>query len=99
MNSPILVYTDPNKPYTLFMVASKYAWPTMLTQEHTTVIDCNTIILQHPITYVSGLFQGSQSNWAALTKEAYAIYMAVKKLPFYLADSSITLPSDHLPLK
>ena len=35
-------------------------------------------IIHHPITYVSGLFRGPQINWAALTKEAYAIYMSVK---------------------
>ena len=48
--------------------------------------------------YVSGLFQGSQFNWAAFTKETYAKYMAVRKLPFYFADANITLQSDHLPL-
>ena len=53
----------------------------------------------HPITYVSGLFQGSQLNWAALTKEAYAIYLSVKKLAFYITDADITLRSDHLPLR
>ena len=54
----------------------------------------------HPITYASGLFKGSQINWAALTKEAYAIYMSVKKLNYYLNDcEGITLRSDHLPLK
>ena len=53
----------------------------------------------HPITYVSGLFKGSQVNWATLTKEAYAIYMSVKKLSYYLQDADITLRSDHLPLK
>ena len=50
-------------------------------------------------TYVSGLFRGSQLNWAALTKEAYAIYMSVKKLSFYLDNADITLRSNHLPLK
>ena len=30
----------------------------------------------HPVSYISGLFKGSQLNWAALTKEAYAIYMS-----------------------
>ena len=53
----------------------------------------------HPITYASGLFRGSQLNWATLTKEAYAIYMSVKKLTYYLEDAEITLRSDHLPLK
>ena len=53
----------------------------------------------HPITYVSGQFQGSQLNWAALTKEAYAIYRAIKKLSFYVKGASVLLRTDHLPLK
>ena len=53
--------------------------------------------VDHPITYVSGLFRGSQLNWATLTKEAYAIYMSIKKLSFDTA--KITVRSDHLPLK
>ena len=51
------------------------------------------------MAYVSGLFRGSQLNWAALTKESYAIYMSVKKLSFYLDSAQITVCSDHLPLK
>ena len=38
-------------------------------------------------------------NWACLTKEAYAIYMSIKKLAYYLEDADITLRSGHLPLK
>ena len=53
----------------------------------------------NPIAYISGLFCGSQLNWAALTKKAYAIYLLVKKLAFYIMDADITLRSDHLPLK
>ena len=53
----------------------------------------------HPITYMSGLFRGSQMNWACLTKEAYVIYMSIKKLAYYLEDTDITLRSDHLPLR
>ena len=48
---------------------------------------------------MSGLFRGSQMNWACLTKEAYAIYMSIKKLTYFLEDTNITLQSDHLPLK
>ena len=33
-----------------------------------------------------------------MTKEAYAIYMTVKKSTFYLTGQEITLRSDHLPL-
>ena len=43
--------------------------------------------------------KGSQINWATLTKEAYAIYMSIKKLDYYLQDADIILRSDHLPLK
>ena len=48
---------------------------------------------------MGGLFRGSQMNWACLTKEAYAIYMSIKKLAYYLEDANITLRSDHLPLR
>ena len=48
---------------------------------------------------MSGFFRCSQLHQAALTKEAYAFYMSVKTLSFYLDDTDITLRSDHLPLK
>ena len=34
-----------------------------------------------------------------MVKEAYTIYMMVKKSMFYLTGQKITLQSDHLPLK
>ena len=74
-----------SKGYTLYTDASKYGWAGVTTD--------------HPVAYVSGLFRGSQLNWAALTKEAYAIYMSVKKLAFYLTDADVLLKSDDLPLK
>ena len=33
-----------------------------------------------------------------MTKEAYAIYMSVKKSTFYITGHDVTLRSDHLPL-
>ena len=89
--APILRYPDPKASYTLYTDASKYAYAGVLTQ-HNNGTD-------HPITYVSGLFSGSQLNWVTLTKEAYAIYMSVKKLSFYIDTAKITVRSDHLPLK
>ena len=96
---PILVYPDPSKPYVLFTDASKYAWSCVLTQEYIHEIDGKTIKILHPISYQSGLFKGSQLNWACLTKEVYAIYMSIKTLDYYLVDADIILRSDHLPLK
>ena len=63
------------------------------------MVEGKTVTTDHPVAYVSGLFRGSQLNWAAMTKEAFAIYMSVKKLSFYLADADVLLKSDHLPLK
>ena len=78
MTDPILTYPDPNLPYVLFTNASKYAWACVLTQEKTHTIEGKENKLLHPITYTSGLFRGSQLNWACLTKEAYAIYVHQK---------------------
>ena len=98
-DQPILKYADTKKGYTLYTDASKYGWAGVLTQTHNTEIEGKTVATDHPIAYVSGLFRGSQLNWAALTKEAYAIYMSVKKLSFYLTDATVLLKSDHLPLR
>ena len=99
MTESILTYPDPNLPYVLFIDTSKYAWACVLTQEKTQVMEEKEVKILHPITYMSGLFRGSQINWACLMKETYAIYMSIKKLAYYLEDADITLRSDHLPLR
>ena len=99
ITSPILKYPDPNKGYTLFTGASKYAWACVLTQEYQYEKGGKEYKINHPITFASGLFKRSQMNWAALTKEAFAIYSSIKKLSYYLEDADIELRSDHLPLK
>ena len=83
---PILRYPDPAADYALYTDTSKYTYAGIMMQ---TVDGTN----QH-VAFTSG----SQLNWAALTKEAYAIYMSVKKLSFYLCSPQIMLWSDHLPL-
>ena len=96
---PVLKYADTSKPYTLYTDASKYGWAGILTQPHIMTIDGKSTTTDHPVAFVSGLFRGSQLNWAALTKEAFAIYMSIKKLSFYLTDAQILLRSDHKPLE
>ena len=99
ISAPILKYPDTSKPYTIFTDVSKYGWAGVLTQEHTSVIDGKEVTTNHPVSFVSGMFCGSQLNWTAMTKEAYTIYMTVKKSTFYLTGQEITLRNDHLPLK
>ena len=99
ISAPILKYPDTSIQYTIFTDASKYGWAGVLTQEHTSVIDGKEVTTKHLISFVSGMFHGSQLNWAAMTKEAYTIYMTVKKSTFYLTGQELMLRSDHLPLK
>ena len=107
---PILWYPDPNRPYVLFTDASKYGWAGVLTQPYKEINELTQLtanvgasqkktVIHHPVSYISGLFRGSQLNWAALTKEAYAIYMSIRKLSFYLTNADVLIRSDHLPLK
>ena len=62
-------------------------------------IDEKKIEILHPITSRSGLFCGMQMSCAAFTEEAYAMYMSLKKLAYFLEDSTVTLQSDHLLLR
>ena len=96
MEYPILRYPDPTQGYILYMDASGIGWSGVLMQEYK---DDKGKSKNHPICYVSGQFRGSQLNWAALTKEAYAIYMSIRRLSFYVTDADVTIRSDHLPLK
>ena len=96
MQYPILRYPDPTKGYVLYTDASGIGWAGVLTQEY---VDEKNRAKQHPICYVSRQFRGSQLNWAALTKEAYAIYMSIRRLSFYVTDAEVLIRCDHLPLK
>ena len=99
MTDPILTYPDPYLPYVLFTYASYYAWACVLTQEKTHTLEGKETKLLHPIMYMGGLFRGSQLNWTCLNKEAYAIYVSIKKLIYSLEDADVTLGSAHLPLR
>ena len=60
IESPIHKYTDPEKPYTLFTDASKYAWACVLTQAYDHIIEGKERTILDPFIYVSHLFWGSQ---------------------------------------
>ena len=68
MTDPILTYPDPSLPYVLFTDSSKCAWACVLTLEKIHTIGEKETTLLHPITCMSGMFRGSQLNWACLTK-------------------------------
>ena len=63
----------------MYTNASKYSWSVPLTQEILTNVNGKDVSFL-PIAYISGTFVESQKNWATLIKEAFAIYLACKKL-------------------
>ena len=69
MQHPILKYPDQEKPYMLFTDASKIGWSGVLTQPYWQGGEDSPSTRKkpkyHPVCYVSGLFRGSQLNWAA----------------------------------
>ena len=87
-------YFHNNTGLLLFLIALGLRLPCFIYME-----EGKEFSIHHPITYVSGLFKGPQINLAALTKEAYAIYMVARKLDYYLREAETTIRSDHLPLK
>ena len=56
-------FPDPQKLYILFADASKYVWAGVLTQSYTEETEGKVVTTHHPVTYVIGLFRGSQLNW------------------------------------
>ena len=48
IKEPILRFPNPNKPYTLYTDASKYAWSCVLTQQYTHDMDNRQIVVNHP---------------------------------------------------
>ena len=99
LKEPVLKYPNPDQPYVLYTDASKYAWAGVLMQAHTHAVDGVEKEIHHPITYVSGLFRGPQINWATFVKEAYAIYMAARKLHYYISNLDTTIRSNHMLLR
>ena len=95
-SAPILRYPELDRPFFLYTDASKYAWGAVLTQPHKFEDGLESHL---PVHYCSGLLNGPQINWAALTKEAFAIYQAVKKLAIYITGCDVTIRTDHRPLQ
>ena len=62
LKEPILKYPNPSKLYVLYMDVSKYAWTGVLTQAYQHKDEKGVKEIQHPITYISGLFRGPQIN-------------------------------------
>lgn len=90
-SEPVLAFPNTNKPFIVDVDASNLAVGGVLSQ-----IDDNGD--SHPIAFFSTALVQSQKNWAATTKEAYALIAAIRHWHVYLAGSKFVINSDHNPL-
>ena len=84
-------FLDPDQDYIFYTDDSKNSWSGVLTQKKVLKINSEETISLLLITYLSGLFVGSQKNWVNMMKEAYVINMTFKKVSYYLYDAKVTI--------
>ena len=86
-SNEVLAFPDKTIPYELFTDASGRHMSGVLMQKN------------RPIGYFAKSFHGTQLSWAALTKEAHAVYRSVEFLSVFIIASKVVLRCDHKPLK
>lgn len=89
--APILRQSDETKPYILRTDSSSYAIGAVLLQGEGTD--------EHPVEYASRLLTSSERNWSTTEREALAIVWALERFRGYIEGCSVTISSDHQPLK
>ena len=93
---PRLQYPNPNKPFKLFMDASKHSHLGILHQEEVSdqpKVEPNLV----PIAYFSGSLSKTQQLWNTTQRECYAIYQSIQNFSFYLMATKYTLYCNHKP--
>lgn len=91
LTPPILTQADGTKPYILRTDASNYALGAVLLQGHGAE--------EKVIEYASRLLNQAEQNYSTTEREALAVVWALKKFRGYVEGSSITVATDHQPLK
>jgi len=89
---PLLTYSDPNKPYVLYTDSSDSCIGACLTQK----TDEGE---EKPIYFLSHKLSPTQTRWAIVEKEAFAIHYALQKLDGYLHNAQFVIRTNHKPLK
>ena len=90
-SQPILAFPKLNETFIIEVDASDFAAGGVLSQK-------GSDGLLHSIAYFSTAFKSSQRNWATITKEAFALILAIRHWHVYLSGTPFVLNSDHNPL-
>ncbi|XP_064482824.1 uncharacterized protein LOC135395659 [Ornithodoros turicata] len=91
-SASLLYAPDPGKGYLLATDASDYAVGACLSQ----LADDGK---EHPIAFLSRKLSPTQTRWATIEREAFAIIWALQRLETWLFGAMITIITDHNPLK
>ena len=85
-----------NKPYILYTDASDFSIGACLVQKQ---LDNTGVEIEVPIYLLSHKLSDTQTRWATIEKEVYAIHYALQKLDLYLHDAQFVIRTDHKPLQ
>lgn len=91
ISPPILKQADGTKPFVIRTDASNVAIGAVLLQGEKND--------EHPVEYASRLLSSAERNYSTIEKEALAVVWALNKFRGYIEGQTITLTSDHQPLK
>ncbi|GFW42339.1 transposon Tf2-9 polyprotein [Trichonephila clavipes] len=91
VSPPILKQADFSKPFLIRTDASNYALGAVLLQGEDKE--------EHPVEFASRLLNPAERNYSTTEREALAVVWALNKFRGYIDGASITVASDHQPLR
>ncbi|GFT20281.1 retrovirus-related Pol polyprotein from transposon 297 [Trichonephila clavipes] len=91
VSPPILKHADFSKPFLIRTNASNYALGAVLLQGEDKE--------EHPVEFASRLLNPAERNYSTTEREALAVVWALNKFRGYIDGASITVASDHQPLR
>jgi len=62
------------------------------------IVQRDDLGVEHPIAFFSCKLTPTQTNWATIEREAYAVLVAVNKFKHWFFDCKVTIHSHHNPL-
>ncbi|GAB0092358.1 uncharacterized protein DMENIID0001_073480 [Sergentomyia squamirostris] len=86
-NPPVLAFYDVNKPVTMSVDSSSYAFGAVLLQEG------------RPVAYATKALRENEMQWPQIEKEAGAIRFACTKFHNYIWGKETVVETDHKPLE
>ena len=91
-----LFYPDYELPWFVRADASDVGVGGLLVQERTSA---DGVVSEEVIKVVHQKFSGSARNWAAIKKEAFALFKTVKECEYYLRGKEFVIKTDHANLR